>query len=300
MPIKIKIAFIIVAVVAVFSVYKLSQYIHVSANRTPYLQGNLSLPNGNNDSDNDGLDDQQEVIWGSDLFNPDTDGDGYKDGEEVNSGHNPLIPGPNDLINDDNLTLQFSELTVAGLAEGSLQPDNPAYAQSLTNITNSIVDSAKYVFGKEFNEQNLTITTSDKASNITYLKSFVPIAISFSDLINDQFINIEKNMNTIGEKGFDDKAIKDYFSNQANQFQDILSKGTDIKVPSNLKNNHADFLTLALQMHEISNTIANGDSDPIKASFALDALGSIYEKYLDMMNSYNTALEKMGVDYNSI
>jgi hypothetical protein len=45
------------------------------------------------DSDSDGLDDEEEKIYGTDPKNPDTDGDGYQDGQEVKSGYNPLGPG---------------------------------------------------------------------------------------------------------------------------------------------------------------------------------------------------------------
>ena len=45
----------------------------------------------NPDTDGDGLTDYEEVrIYGTDPLNPDTDGDGYLDGEEVLSGHDPL------------------------------------------------------------------------------------------------------------------------------------------------------------------------------------------------------------------
>ena len=42
------------------------------------------------DSDGDGLSDAQEILLGTDPFNPDTDGDGYPDGIEVASGSDPL------------------------------------------------------------------------------------------------------------------------------------------------------------------------------------------------------------------
>ena len=48
------------------------------------------------DSDNDGLRDWEEELFGTDINNPDTDGDGYLDGEEVDSGHNPLVKAPGD------------------------------------------------------------------------------------------------------------------------------------------------------------------------------------------------------------
>ncbi len=43
-----------------------------------------------NDFDNDGLSDDLELRFKTDLSNPDTDNDGYLDGEEVNNGYNPL------------------------------------------------------------------------------------------------------------------------------------------------------------------------------------------------------------------
>ncbi|MCK4554808.1 hypothetical protein KAU19_07710, partial [Candidatus Parcubacteria bacterium] len=50
------------------------------------------------DSDNDGLTDAEEVIYGTDPNNPDTDGDSYLDGEEVRGGYNPN--GEGKLIKD--------------------------------------------------------------------------------------------------------------------------------------------------------------------------------------------------------
>lgn len=41
------------------------------------------------DTDNDGLSDDNEAKYGCDLNNPDTDGDGYLDGDEVKNGYNP-------------------------------------------------------------------------------------------------------------------------------------------------------------------------------------------------------------------
>ena len=45
------------------------------------------------DSDNDGLSDDVEAIYGTDPNNPDTDGDSWPDGEEVQNGYNPLGQG---------------------------------------------------------------------------------------------------------------------------------------------------------------------------------------------------------------
>ncbi len=48
------------------------------------------------DSDNDGLLDWEEKVYGTDPNNPDTDGDGTTDGEEIKQHRDPLVAGPND------------------------------------------------------------------------------------------------------------------------------------------------------------------------------------------------------------
>jgi hypothetical protein len=52
------------------------------------------------DSDADGLTDQEEEIYGTDPDNPDTDSDGYLDGEEISAGYDPTKPAPGDKITD--------------------------------------------------------------------------------------------------------------------------------------------------------------------------------------------------------
>ena len=42
------------------------------------------------DNDGDGLTNEEEIRYGTDLNNPDTDGDSYLDGEEVANGYDPL------------------------------------------------------------------------------------------------------------------------------------------------------------------------------------------------------------------
>jgi len=56
------------------------------------LNGNLICPSPGDpdDSDGDGLSDEEERRIGTDPNNPDTDGDGFSDGEEVSKGTNPL------------------------------------------------------------------------------------------------------------------------------------------------------------------------------------------------------------------
>lgn len=52
------------------------------------------------DPDNDGLNNAEERLYGTDPNNADTDKDGFPDGEEVKNGYNPLGAGKLDSDND--------------------------------------------------------------------------------------------------------------------------------------------------------------------------------------------------------
>jgi len=66
--------------------------------------GETSVKISSLDTDNDGLEDWEELLWGTDKDAPDTDGDGTPDGIEVSSGRNPTIPAPGDTFVIKTLT----------------------------------------------------------------------------------------------------------------------------------------------------------------------------------------------------
>ena len=296
MPNKIKVILILVAIVALFSVYKLGQYIDTVANGNSTYQVSSPLPNPDNDLDSDGLDNQQEMIWGTDPFNPDTDGDGFKDGEEVKSGHNPLVPGPDDLINAENLTLQFSELAVGGLYSGDLKPDSENYAQALADITSTVADSGKYTFSREEPLVDLNIIDNGPKNYLEYLKNLNPILNQFEVLLKEQYENLIQNLNTIGEKGFGVTSIKNFYSQQALAQSDLFQQMMKMPVPKDFKNAHEYFLGTIQQIESISTTISNGESDPVKASMALGTLGDTYQDYETLLSKYRDVMKLKGLE----
>ena len=296
MPNKIKIVLIIVAIVAMFLVYQLAQYVHTVANGDSTFQQGTPLPNPDDDPDHDGLDNQQEVIWGSDPFNPDSDGDGFKDGEEVNSGHNPLIPGPDDLINNDNLTDQLSQLAVSGLYAGDLNPDSQNYSQALSNISTSITDSGKYLFNKEVSVSSLHLIKSDRTSDLLYIQKIAPIMEEFQALLAKQYENLIPNLNTIGTNGFSDPTVQKFFSVQASLFNDLGQEGINLSVPEGFKENHANFINLIQKINDINDSVVHGDTDPVKASVALNVIDDIYQNYVDLLMDYKKTAQMRNIN----
>lgn len=65
------------------------------------------------DSDADGLSDEEEKIYGTDPEVADTDGDGYSDGVEIEGGFDPLKPAPGDRITPEEVVASESGETAA-------------------------------------------------------------------------------------------------------------------------------------------------------------------------------------------
>jgi len=91
----------------------------------------------NNDTDNDGLTDNEEILLGSYLDNTDSDGDGYDDLAEVMNLYNPV--GTNKLIDNlnigkyENLTFGYSIFYPVNWAKSTIGGDDSVMFKSPDN-----------------------------------------------------------------------------------------------------------------------------------------------------------------------
>jgi len=85
------------------------------------------------DSDGDGLSDAQEVMLGTDPFNPDTDGDGFSDGVEVASGSDPLNPACTPVNCRVSSEADSLVISVANSAAGSGSSEADSLVTSVVN-----------------------------------------------------------------------------------------------------------------------------------------------------------------------
>lgn len=61
------------------------------------------------DTDRDGLMDWEEELWQTDSTKSDTDSDGAPDGEEIRLKRNPIVPGPNDPLDEEAIREKVNE-----------------------------------------------------------------------------------------------------------------------------------------------------------------------------------------------
>jgi|GEM_PF-1470308 len=308
MKLKIKKSNLIILPVAIIFAVGLILFIGAYAKKDAFSQFTLwgaketTISSQTIDSDNDGLKDWEENLYKTDPWNPDTDGDGYLDGEEINSGHNPLVKGPNDNqvfyplpVGDKyNITNKiFSDFS--SVIETYLDEKNQ-YAQDHPEITNSqeyLVETANGTL-QEMVRRAMLYNEEDWAEKANTLLEQMPeifqIEISDNNIIISDNNNIDavkiyfniissyikSNDFLLQDENF--VVLKDSFTNNTFAEIDILIKTTDDKiarlietpVPSSWKEIHKKLLKTVIITRNIYVSIRGFESDPIKTMTAIN------------------------------
>jgi len=273
------------------------------------------------DSDNDGLKDWEENLYKTDPLNSDTDADGYLDGEEINSGHNPLVKGPNDKqvfyplpVGDKyNITNQiFADFDAVAKSyieqKNQYVLDHPeitdpetymaeASKGALTEMikravlynetdwadkANAILEKNPEIFQIEISDTDIKI--SDDNSSETIKTYFEKIS---SYIKSETFLLQNKNL----------VILQDSFSN--NDFTEIdvlitinddeISKLVDMAVPSSWKEAHKIILKIAITMRNIFVSLRGAETDPIKAIVASNEV----ENVLKLWDSFEQQIKNL-------
>jgi hypothetical protein len=150
------------------------------------------------DSDQDGLSNAEEKIYGTDPNKADTDGDGYTDGAEVKSGYDPLKPAPGDKIIQDKSAETVSAVTsknVSGENNSSTEKINAASQTAVAekiNLTDKLsTDVASLINQKS--DENQPVSIEDIDGLLSQMTS-AQQAVTFDDLpaIDPATIKIKK------------------------------------------------------------------------------------------------------------
>lgn len=282
------------------------------------------------DSDQDGLSDEEERLYGTDPFNPDTDGDGYSDGVEVRSGYDPLKPAPGDKIiesedsttpqavlspaDEENLTNEIS-IEIANLIsqkEGENQDialdDLDALIQqvageeldfdSLPEIDESEIKIKKQKYSGLSAEEK---AEKEKKDSQEYLVSIAYILIANSpqniskkeDL--DSFSGqISKEMEAFAYNLYDTS----YFESLAERGEKTLEQMKDVEVPEKHLDLHKKGLKLARYAVSLKDTAKPDPEDPVKTITNFSKVQSIIN--LSYEYSQEFFMEFAGVEISGL
>src|SRR3989338_11667940 len=266
------------ALIALFSVYSFLNSFSPSSSVTKtanILKNSMSFE-VDSDADKDGLTNRDESYWNTDFQNPDSDGDGYLDGEEVASGHDPLIPGPNDFLNNKNLTDKLSKLTLSGLYEGSLSLNHPNYEKNLNTLTSLIAEEAIII--PKIDTSDIGTIESNKENQEFYIKIIATLLQETSLNLIDEADRFVEMLDLIGKFGFEGETVF-YFENKRQKFDKVFSELQEVRVPKTWLQNHVYLMELVSGLTETNKVIAMGSEDPIRAATALKDLPNFIERF---------------------
>jgi len=286
----------LMALIAVFLVIFGFNYIKINLNDNPGNKaGDISL-NLDEDWDKDGLNNKEESYWNTDPNNPDTDGDEYLDGEEVVSGHDPLIPGPDDFLpTNDNLTMKMSQLALAGLVEGSLKSDSSNYEQSLNDLADVIADDAVTSFQIDVSKIELQIIGSDIFSQQNYVEELSQTYEKLLKTFVEQMFALEDNLNNIGAYGMAYGGVAKSFSSSASRYQEIYDELITMGVPKNWEDVHFGVIKLVGGLNQASQSVVSGPKDPIKAVVGLNKIVQLWETLPKITEAYSKNIKTLGL-----
>lgn len=280
------------------------------------------------DSDQDGLSDEEEKVYGTDPNDRDTDKDGYSDGAEVKSGYDPTKPSPGDKImnekenaenptvkgvaeekSEENLTEDLSkqitdlvstneqkEITIEDVDKiiNETMNDNLMF-DDLPEISDDEIKIKKQNYSSFSEEER---KSKEKEDDLEYLTAVSYVAVnnmpqkitSLNDLENlSQEIISQVNLLS---SSFSDIT---YFEELAAKGDTALEQLKEIEVPENLLTLHKKGLQIAKYSITLKDTIAPTANDPISAIASLSKLQSLLNLGVEFSTEVNQELSQLGI-----
>lgn len=281
------------------------------------------------DSDQDGLSNEEEKLYGTDSFEKDTDGDGYSDGVEVESGYDPLKPAPGDKIvavGGDNLSQDASEATevdednitklvsseIANVLKNSEEGDELSLDQINESIQEMLSGQSAEIVLPEINVEDIKLkkAPSKKLSDEEYKKeerkdileyltvvSFIlanhsPKQFQSQDELNLLFQAVASDSVSALSSG--NLAILDSLSETGEKVIDELR---EVEVPEAMLEIHIKALKLSHFALQLKKDLKHQDDDPLGQILSLSQIQGFIAATLTFTNEIEEEFSKHGIDF---
>ncbi len=201
------------------------------------------------DSDQDGLTNVEEKLYGTNPYNADTDGDGYSDGTEIKSGYNPLKSAPNDKLSTHldkkNKTTNGKEINTNNTGQNNLTQQ---VAQKIFQLSNQNGSSDKNVSLQQIKD------VVDQSLNSSTGLDVLTSKISKKD------IKIKKeNFSHLNKKEIKEKKKEDFIDYITAVFYILASNS-----PEPITNSSSMTSITSKMVKKITDALVTRDTKPIK------------------------------------
>ncbi len=286
------------------------------------------------DSDQDGLTNEEEKTYETDPYKSDTDGDGYSDGVEVSSGYNPLKKAPGDKIvtNEETTSVAGTSTEKTTTEDGSETNLTNEISSKVTNLINqsqtenkeiqmddldSIVDeiSAKELTFEdlpEINKDSIEIleqnysklsekarTEREKEDVTEYLTAIGYIIATNSPQSIQTEEDIQKVYSAISENINDfsnnTSSIPGYFTDLSEKGEIMLEQIKNVEVPESMIDYHIKGMQLATYAISLKGEADKENGDPVALFFSISKASNLLSLTESLFGEIFDKLDSLGI-----
>lgn len=308
MPAKIKTILLTLALIALVSGWSLFKTFSNQI-QDPEFSSSKFNSQINNDNDKDGLTNQEESYWNTDMENKDTDGDGFLDGEEVASGHNPVIAGPADLLTEfgkeriaTNLTEKLSALIAAGLYAGNLSASasQDQFSSAVDKLSlAALYDGTVTLTPNELKDSEIALVKDSKKAQQKYLDQVIEIIEKdvLLEIFTEPF-EIKRLLTNIESKQ-NQEDLKIFLLSRAARNEKVIKALTSIDVPQGFVGLHKKTVAFFQSLNFAYQSLSDTDKDPVKALMALNHLQDTYVQARTILSEISNSSKKLDLRISS-
>ncbi|MFA7319288.1 MAG: hypothetical protein WC022_01690 [Parcubacteria group bacterium] len=297
----------------------------VAAQESSITTNNILL-----DSDQDGLTDAEEKLYGTDPRKPDTDGDSYSDGAEVRAGYDPLKPAPGDKLTGNtgpdvtknnstvtaepsaNMTAQLAQ-KISGLAKKT-DPNNPqTSSDEIQKIVNDALDSKDTsvtlpqidpatIHTKKQNYSKSTAEEKKKEDFFDYITSVIYIFTSNSSVPITSASDITSAASQTAQQILYSLSSQDptALNNLSTSGEAILGQLQEMEVPEDLVDLHIKAMQYATYAKDLKDSIKANPNDPMANIVNYSKIGAFIQSLSSFASDAQGELDKYDVSYDDI
>jgi len=269
------------------------------------------------DTDGDGLEDWEEVLWKTDPRNPDTDGDGTPDGEEVKAGRDPAKPAPDDAVaspqklvrktnNDapetENLTRKIASDFISTYMRRKFASAANADALDLDALQTAVFNEIKAVMTEEaqkkipdaFSRETISITNSSTEEEI---KSYIN---TVGSILQNPPHTTTPGAQELILKAFEEENIHVLAGMQshAENYMYFVEKLKDIAAPLALADAHAALLNNLQRLETVMQSLAAFPDDPVRGFAALAQYDTVMKESLIPLGALVDEIKRYQLTFN--
>lgn len=221
------------------------------------------------DSDSDGLQDWEETLWGTNIFNPDSDGDGTNDKEEIDSSRNPLQAGPDDeikasatngepILYDNVVPGTLTDNLSINLAANYFNlKQNGTFTQETSDelVSQIVSDISKITTLENSHYTSANVKSHSKSSAVDK---------SYGELLATAQVNL---INTVAT--YKDLEPELYLTTVSGIYRSTAERLSTFSVPRELVDSHVQIMNNYYNIGIVFDDMKNYQTDPVRSLLAI-------------------------------